>query len=405
MRLLSFLRPSPVPRAPDVSGRAVWLALLGRFTDELLGGIPTVLMPTISARLGFWYAAIGFLSLVLNSVAALIEPVNGLLIDVWSRHRLMAWGAFGTGLSLVVIGVAPDYIWLAAGFAIYGLASGPLAYTADVVLVDAHPDAASRIVARSTLLDTVGALLGPLLVAAGLWAGIDWRWIVVGVGLWGPVYAVLLLGTRFPEPTAADDGRLFAEFGRNLRTVLASRTSMAWLLFLFAHELTEAPLPLRTVWLADEVGMSQSLVGLYVAFELAAMFLGVALLDRWLVRASARGVLRIVLGSLLLLYPLWFALPGVGAKFLVGGPLNLLGGVIWPIGRGESLASAPGRAGTLTAISSLTGLVPATLAVGLLAEAIGPTLAMGSTRMLGVGLMLAILVGMPGRGAVLSPQS
>jgi MFS family permease len=398
MSLFSFLRPSPIPRAPDASGRAVWLAMFGRFTDELLGGIPTVLMPTISARLGVGYAAIGLLHLVLTSVAALVEPVNGLLIDVWSRHRLMAWGALGTGLSLVVIGVAPDFVWLAAGFGIYGLASGPLAHTADVVLVDAHPESASRIVARSTLLDTVGALMGPLFVTVGLWAGVDWRWIVAGVGLWGPVYAVLILGTRFPAPAAREDRRLFAEFGANLRAVLANRESMAWLLFLFAHELTEAPLPLRTVWLADEVGMSQSLVGVYVAFELAAMFVGVALLDRWLTRSSARGVLRIALGSLLLLYPLWFALPGAGAKFLIGGPLNLLGGVIWPVGRGESLASAPGRAGTLTAVSSLTGLVPATLAVGLLAEAIGPTLAMSSTHVLGVGLMLAIILGMPRGG-------
>ena len=395
MSLFSFLRPSPIPRSPDASGRAVWLALFGRFTDELFSGIPIVLMPTISARLGFGYAGIGVLNLVLNWVATLVEPVNGLLIDVWSRHRLMAWGALGTGLSLVVIGVAPDFVWLVAGFAIYGLASGPLAHTADVVLVDAHPQSASRIVARATLLDTVGALMGPLFVTVGLWAGVDWRWIVAGVGLWGPVYAALILGTRFPAPSPREDGRLFAEFGRNVRAVMSSRASVAWLLFLFAHELTEAPLPLRTVWLADEVGMSQSLVGVYVAFELAAMFVGVALLDRWLTRMSARGVLRVALGSLLLLYPLWFVLPGVGAKFVIGGPLNILGGVIWPIGRGESLASAPGRAGTLTAISSLTGLVPATLAVGLLAEAIGPTLAMGSTHVLGVGLMLANILGMP----------
>lgn len=390
-------RPDPIPRVAGVSGRAVNLAQLGRFTDELLGGVPAVLMPTISARLGFGYAAIGGLNLVLSYVAAVVEPVNGLLIDVWSRHRLMAWGALGTGLALVVIGVAPDYLWLVAGFAIYGAAAGPLAHTADVVLVEAHPDASSRIFARASLLDIIGALLGPLLVTSGLWLGIDWRWIVACIGLWGPIYAVLILGTRFPSPQPRVEASppLLAQLRANVRSVVSSRAALGWLAFLFAHEVAEAPNPLHTLWLADSVGMSQSLIGLYVAFSLAAMFLGVAYLDRWLTRASPARVLRIGLVGSIVLYPLWFAVPGAWAKFAIGAPLNFLFGVLWPVGRGESLASAPGRAGALTAISSLTGFVPLTLSVGILADVVGATLAMSAVHLLGLALMLAILTRIP----------
>lgn len=394
---LDALKPAALRRAPGVSAGAVRLGLLGRFTDELFSGLPFVLMPTIGATLGFAYPAVGLLTLVLTFTAAIIEPFSALVLDVWSRHRLMAWGALGTGLSLVVIGVAPDYVWLIAGFALYGTASGPLAHTADVVLVESHPEDPARIVARGTVLDTIGALLGPLLVALGFWLGLDWRWMLVAIGLWGPVYAVLLIRTHFPKPPprTAPSTPLVAELRENLRTVLSSRPAITWLLFLFALELAEAPVLLHPLWLADEVGMSPPLVALYVAFDLGIGLLGVASLDRWLTRSSTRTVIQASLLGLVFLYPLWFTVPGAAAKFLTGAPLAFLFSTLWPIGRGESLASVPGRAGAVTALSALTGFVPLTLAVALLAEAFGATTAMLSVHLLGVGLMLTTLRWLP----------
>jgi len=398
-------RLSPIPRQPGVSDRVVRLSLLGRFTDEVFSGLFDVLMPSIRASLGFSYAQIGLLSLVLNYVAAVVEPIHGLLIDVWQRHRLLAWGAAGTGISVVVMGIAPGYFVLLAGFAIYGLASGPLAHTADVVLVEAHPEAPGRIYARATLLDTVGALLAPVLVTAGIWAGLDWRWIIAGVGVWGPIYAVLLLRTRFPSPLGAhregeaEDGServpLIEAFRRNLRAALSSRTAVLWLLFLFAHDVLDSPLPLRTVWLVDEVGMSQGTVGVYTAFELTVSLAAVAYLDRWLRRSSPRVILGIAVAGLLVLYPAWFAVPGIAAKFAIGLPLQVLLAVLWPIAQGELLSSVPGRAGALTALRSLFGFVPLTVLVGLLAESQGLTITMASFHVAGLAVMAFAVLRLP----------
>lgn len=408
IRIPERLRLTSIPRAPGVSDRAVRLGLLGRFTDELFSGLFDVLMPSIRRSLGFSYAQIGVLSLVLSYVAAVVEPIHGLLIDVWQRHRMLAWGAAGTGISVVVMGIAPSYFVLLAGFAIYGLASGPLAHTADVVLVEAHPDAPGRIYARATLLDTAGALLGPVLVTAGIWAGLDWRWIIAGVGAWGPIYAALILRTRFPRPAAssedaerseedagAEELPLLQAFRRNLRSALSSRTAVVWLLFLFAHDVLDAPLALHTVWLVDDVGMSQGMVGVYSAFELTASLLTVAYLDRWLRRTSPRSILAMAVAALFVLYPAWFAVPGVWPKFAIGLPLSVALAVLWPIAQGELLSSVPGRAGALTALRSLFGFVPITVLVGLFAEWQGLTLALGSVHVLGLAVMALAIARLP----------
>ena len=54
-----FPRPEPIPRAAGVSRRAVTLGLGGRFTDELLSGLPEGLMPTLQRTLGLRYSQIG----------------------------------------------------------------------------------------------------------------------------------------------------------------------------------------------------------------------------------------------------------------------------------------------------------------------------------------------------------
>ncbi len=82
--------------------------------------------------------------MTLNYVVAIVEPINGLLIDLWKRPLLMASGAAGFGLATMVIGAAPTFLVLLLGFAIYGLASGPLAHTAGVVLVESYPETPDR---------------------------------------------------------------------------------------------------------------------------------------------------------------------------------------------------------------------------------------------------------------------
>lgn len=393
MRLPAFRSP-PIPRAAGVTDRQVALGLSARFYDELLSGLPDVLMPTIRVQLGLSFLQISLLSLTLNYVAAAVEPVSGLLIDVWPRRWLMAWGAAGIGLSIILMGAAPTFLALAIAFGIYGLGSGPLAHTADVVLVEAYPAAPDRIFARATMLDTVGALLGPALVTLTFWLGLPWRWLLVGLGVSSLVYAAALLRTHFPPPLAAPDHEnpqgLLARIGGSVKTVFVHPAARYWLLFSLAFKLLESPFQFTTVWLAEYVGMSQALVGVYQVVGMAVGLVSLWTLDRWRQRVSTQQVLWWAAIGVALLYPAWLFTPGIWPRFLLAIPLTFLFAMFWPIVRSQALASLSGRAGAMTAVLSLLGLLPLPLLLGMLADQTTLTLAMLAA--FGVGIAGIFLV-------------
>jgi FSR family fosmidomycin resistance protein-like MFS transporter len=396
------LKIESIPRREDVSDRVMVVSLAARFMDEILGGLPTVLMPTIRATLRLSYVQVSLLSLVLNYVAAVVEPVAGLLIDIWKRPLLMAGGAAVIGLATAVMGAAPTFGILALGFAIYGIGSGPLAHTADVVMVEAYPDAPSRIYARSTMIDTLGALLAPLLVAITIWLNLSWRWLMIGLGLSGLIYALLILRTRFPRPLNGDDEEeltIRQAMKKNLKAVLSNRNARLWLLFLFVHEVSEAPFQFNAIWLREQVGMSQALVGIYVAVEMAVGIISLFLLDRWLARSSQRRIIQTASLGVIVLYPLWLFLPGIWTRFVLAVPLNFLMAVFWPVGKSQSLVSMPGKGGAVTAVHSMMALVPVALFFGLLAEAITLTGAMLVFQVGAMAVMVALGWLMPGRDA------
>ena len=189
-----------IPRRDDVDDRTVVLALFGRFVDELASGVPLVLMPTLRRRLGLTVAQVGWCLQALYGVAAVVEPFTAAAIDVVRRRPLLVWGAFGWAVSLLLVAGAPSYGWLLLAFVVAGAASGPLAHTTDVLLVEMHPRAEERIGARQTMLDTGGALLAPAAVAVVGWAGGDTRIALVGSGVAILGYAVLLALTPMPGP-------------------------------------------------------------------------------------------------------------------------------------------------------------------------------------------------------------
>lgn len=173
------------------------------------------------------------------------------------------------------------------------------------------------------------------------------------------------------------------------------------MVFLLSFSLLEAPLLFRTVWLREQVGMSQALIGLYRALELVVNLVTLLYLDRWLRRSSARRILQTANAGLLVLYPLWLLAPGVWTRFVLAVPLNVLMTVYWPIGRAQSLASVPGRSGTVSALLSLAQVVPLGLLFGLLAEAITLSTAMLWISMVALVLLVLVVARLPrvgGRG-------
>ena len=376
---MSLHRIFSLPRAPGFSTLQVILAYGGRFSDELMGGLPDVLMPTIQQQLGLTLAQIGLLRQAMETVSQVVDPIHGLLLDVWDRKWLMGLGAAGVGIAIAIIGLAPTFTLLLLAYALFGVAGGPLTHTGDVLVVEAYPSAPDRAYSRSVLIDTIGAALAPLSVTLVFWLGLSWRWLLVGVGVSALLYAGLILRTGFPRPAQAEMAStlsLWRILAGNLREVFANPQARRWLIFLFFFDLLETPFVLKTVWLAQEVGMSQALVGVYVAAEMGVGIVSLLVLDRWRARAETGHVLRVVTMAVALLFPLWLLVPGIYSRFVLMLPLTFFFAMFWPISKASALISAPGRAGALTAVSSLFGFLPFPLLFALLAQAIGLTNAM-----------------------------
>jgi predicted MFS family arabinose efflux permease len=372
--------------------RAVVAVLAARFFDEVLAGAFTVLAPTFRRQFRLSLVQVSLLDQVLSWVALIIEPPAAALIDLRSRRVLMTFGATVIGLSALGMGLAPSYAVLLAAFGLYGVGSGPLAHTADVVLVEAFPDDSERAFARGTVIDTIGGLLAPALVAAVAGANLSWRWSMIGAGAAGLGYAAFLRGTNLPPPSphpdAPEDGSLLTHVRTNVVAVLRSPQARRWMLCLLWFDVVEATNVLVYVWLHDHVGMTQSLVALYAVGEHVVGVVALLWMDRWLQAHSWRTILYGGGTALLVIYPAWLFAPGIAGRVVLGIPLAFITALFWPVVKAQSLVSVPGRAGAVQAVANLLQIAPFALLFGALASVIGLTYAMLGATVTGIVLLL-----------------
>lgn len=361
-------------RRDHLDDRATVLTLFARFTDELCSGLLVVLMPTLRARLGLTVGQVGWCFQAMSSVGALVEPTSGVAIDLVRRRPLLVGGATAWAAALLLAAGADSFGWLVAAFALVGLAYGPLANTADVVLVEAHPEAVERIASRSTALDTVGALLAPVAIAVAGAVGVDTRLLLVVAGLGALGYAWLLAGSILPAPaTRAEGVRARTEVTAGLRAVLADRSARTWIGALLLVELFDPLEVFEPVWLGDVVGVSQSLVAVHVTTGTVASLLALLAVDRWLEGHDGRGLLVAASIASLVVFPVWLLVPGFVAKLVLVVLRDAATAPLWPIVHARALAAVPGRAGAVTAVTALIGVLPIHAAFGWVAQRVGLT--------------------------------
>jgi len=389
-RFVRWTRLRRIGDAAPLSDRGLFVVFTARFTDELLSGAWTVLTPTFRAALGLSLLGVGLLTQVLSWVALVIEPVTAGLIDISSRRRLIALGATALAASLLVMGAARSLGLLLVGFALYGLGSGPVAHTADVVVVETFPDVPERAYARATFMDTVGALAGPAVIAAVTAIGLSWRLGLLALAAWAALYSATAASTPLPPPPRrrTDGTTVLGEVYRGLRSALGNRRTRRALLVLFAFDAFEAAFVLKYIWLHDALGLSQTMVALWAAAEQAVDLAALLLLDRWLRTVPGRRLFHLAAGALVVLPAIWVAAPGVAGKAVLAVPLAFARTLIWPLAKSESLVAEPSMAGSVSAVTTLFPLVPFTLAQAALAQAIGTGAALASMAGLAALAML-----------------
>jgi fucose permease len=145
------------------------------------------------------------------------------------------------------------------------------------------------------------------------------------------------------------------------------------------------------LFLTDVVGLPPATAAVAVTIWLLGFLAGQVLLARRLAGQDVRRLIRWTSAATLVLFPLWLVAPGGAVGRLAGlFVLGLLASPWYPLLQGEAFASFPGRAATVTALTSVTGTAGGILAIlaGMVAASFGLTAGLALLLLGPLGLLV-----------------
>jgi predicted MFS family arabinose efflux permease len=230
--------------------------------------------------------------------------------------------------------------------------------------------------ARWTAAGTLGSLSGPVLFAAMVVTGLTWRSTFVLLGAFGLGLALLVRSPRTANAAPFDVRTIAAELRGNLRATIRLPRLWRWLLLLpLADLMLDVFFGYIALFLTDVAGLPPTTAALAVTIWLLGFLAGQFLLARG-VGPHVRRLIRWTSAATLVVFSLWLLLPvAEAARLAILFVLGLLASPWYPLLQGEAFAAAPGRAATVTALTSVTGTTGGILAVvaGLVAASYGLT--------------------------------
>ena len=389
-RLMVWLKLAPFP-----------LALLTiEFLDELVFGAREAAWPLLRSDLALTYGQIGLLITIPDLVSILIEPVLGILGDVWKRRVLVLGGGLAFAAALAIAALSQNFFFLLLSFMLLYPASGAFVSLSQATLMDLDESRHEHNMARWTFAGSIGVAVGPLALSAGLALGFGWRGLfLLFVGL---TILIVAFASRFQFPRSAtalsngDESLGMKEGFRNAFLALKNKEVLRWLILLeFSDLMLDVFYSFLALYFVDVVGLTPLNAGLAVAVWLGVGLVGDFLLIPLLERVEGMDYLRVSVIVELFLYPAFLIVPNVWAKLVILGLLGLFNAGWYAILQGRLYTSMPGRSGTVLTLGNIAGLIgaPLPLLIGSVAQRYNLSIAMWLI-LLGP---LVLLIGLPRR--------
>ena len=384
--------------------------LLIEFLDELVFGAREAAWPLVRDDLGLTYVEIGLLLAMPGFIASFVEPVIGILGDVWKRRALVLGGGIFFAGALFLTAASQNFWVLLLSFVIFYPSSGAFVSLSQAALMDEEPGRHEQNMARWTFAGSLGVVAGPLALGAAIWLNLGWRGLYAVFGGLTLLLVVIAARYRFsaksPVPTeSGEEPSLGFRQGLHLAfQALKRREVLRWLVLLeFSDLMLDILLGFLALYLVDITGVTPAQAGIGVAVWSGLGLLGDFLLIPLLERPAptyGEGVkgmdyLRVSVVVELILYPLFLLIPGYWIKLVILGLMGLFNAGWYAILKGQLYASMPGQSGMVMTLGSVSGLVGQLipLGVGAFAQRLGLDWAMW-IMLLGP---VALLVGIPGR--------
>src|SRR5258708_11943882 len=178
-----------------------FMLLVVEFVAEFVFGARETAWTLIRSDLHLTYEQIGVLLSVPIFTANLIEPVVGILGDVWKRRLLILGSGIAFMLELILFAVGNSFGMLLVAFIVLYPASGGFVGLSQASLMDTEPDRHEQNMARWNLAGTVGVIAGSLLIGALAASGMSWLSLFLLAALMTGVVLVRLRTYTFGNGT------------------------------------------------------------------------------------------------------------------------------------------------------------------------------------------------------------
>ncbi len=363
--------------------------VLVRFADEWATFFPAGALEPIRGELGLTYAQVAGV-LVALPAGGLVGAGFVIAADHVSRRLLASLGALAYGGALIVFGLAHTLPMLLLAAFVWGAASDAFVHGCEVALVDLAGDELPLALARMNGWAALGDLLGPLTLAACAAIGFGWRGAFLGGGGLMLIYAAWLACQKLPPPHGRTrDARPLAD----VLAILADRRVLAAAIVLGLFSLLDEPLAAFMIAYLERVRRLSAGVALApIVGMIAGGMVGFGLFERLSAERPPRSVIIACALVMVCALPATAFLPIVGLQTLAGVVFGAAGAVFYTSLEAVTLGLRPGKAGTVSAVVSLIGMVgmgfPAL--VGFVADARGLAAALGLYAVVPV-IMLAIV--------------
>ena len=331
-------------------------------------------------------------------VSSIVEPVLGILSDVWKRRLLILGGGALFAASALLTAASHSFLPLLIAQMLIFPASGAFVSLSQVALMDAEPTRHEQNMARWTFAGSVGVVLGPLALGAATLMGLSWRELFVIFSLLAMILVACAWRFPFPNNSGEHDDRspllALRDGFKGAFDALKRREVLRWLILLgFSDLMLDVLLGFLALYYVDVVGVDGVKAGLAVAVWSGVGLLGDFLLIPLLERVQGLTYLRVSAVIELVLFIALLLVPVFWIKLVLLGLLGLFNAGWYAILQGRLYTEMPGQSGTAMAIDSIAGLVKGQipLLLGIIAQRFG----LGMMMWLLLAGPIALLVGLP----------
>jgi FSR family fosmidomycin resistance protein-like MFS transporter len=377
--------------------------LIIEFLDELVFGVGEVAWPLLRDDLRLTYTQIGLLLSLPGIIAAFIEPLIGVLGDVWKRRALILGGGLVFAVSLLLTSLSNSFLILLISYIMFNPASSAFVNLSQANLMDSDPKRHTQNMARWTFAGSVGVLTGPLLLGLFVYLGLGWRGTFA---LLASISALCLLAASRnlpPDSTPVLQGAfpslgvLFNGFGAAF-SALKRKEVWRWLLLLeFADLMLDVLFSFLALYFVDVGHATETQAGIavtvWLAMGLVTDFLFIPIVDR---QKDAIRFLRRTAFVELIAFAGFLIIPGFIPKLIFVILVNLFNTGWYSILQGRLYSSLPGQSASVMAIGVVTTpiakFIP--IVIGFLADRYG----LGTAMWMLILGPIALLIGLPKNG-------